>query len=171
MVQRKYCWWKKSCTTWNVKNLQNHGIDYQPQLFSWCRISSIHCILSKPIAFSPFPGEWCQHNASWNISGWNWKTFSSKETQSKLMEEIGRTGYRFGETPMFDRVSYCLPIQLTLWRNNATFSTWLFFGKMSIPPKTRFKFKPFSRQEYITKGAGILPHSTTLLGGSFSFAG
>ena len=29
---QKYCWWKKSCTTWDVQNLVNNGIDYQPQL-------------------------------------------------------------------------------------------------------------------------------------------
>ena len=29
------CWWKKSCTTWDVQNLVNFGI------FTWCRISSI----------------------------------------------------------------------------------------------------------------------------------
>ena len=29
----KYCWWKKSCTTWNVfETLSNNGINYQPQL-------------------------------------------------------------------------------------------------------------------------------------------
>ncbi len=41
-VQRrasKYCWWKKSCTTWDVKFPVNNGINYQPQLVS--RISSI----------------------------------------------------------------------------------------------------------------------------------
>ena len=27
-----YCWWKKSCTTWDVSNLVNNGINYQPQL-------------------------------------------------------------------------------------------------------------------------------------------
>ena len=31
----KYCWWKKSCTTWNVfETLSNNGINYQPQLVS-----------------------------------------------------------------------------------------------------------------------------------------
>ena len=29
---KKYCWWKKSCTTWDVLNLVNNGINYQPQL-------------------------------------------------------------------------------------------------------------------------------------------
>ena len=27
-----YCWWKKSCTTWDVYNLVNNKINYQPQL-------------------------------------------------------------------------------------------------------------------------------------------
>ena len=34
-VQRracKYCWWKKSCTSWDVKLPVNNGINYQPQL-------------------------------------------------------------------------------------------------------------------------------------------
>ena len=29
-----YCWWKKSCTTWDVKNPVNTGINYQAQLVS-----------------------------------------------------------------------------------------------------------------------------------------
>ncbi len=28
----RYCWWLKSCTTWDVQNLVNNGINYQPQL-------------------------------------------------------------------------------------------------------------------------------------------
>ena len=28
----KYCWWTKSCTTWDVQNPVNNGINYQPQL-------------------------------------------------------------------------------------------------------------------------------------------
>ena len=31
---QSYCWWKQSCTTWDVWNLVNNGIDYQPQLIS-----------------------------------------------------------------------------------------------------------------------------------------
>ena len=27
-----YCWWKKSCITWDVKTLVNNGINYKPQL-------------------------------------------------------------------------------------------------------------------------------------------
>ena len=37
-----YCWWKKSCTTWEVQNPANNGINYQPQLVS--RISTINRI-------------------------------------------------------------------------------------------------------------------------------
>ena len=29
-----YCWWTKSCTTWDVQNPVNNGINYQPQLVS-----------------------------------------------------------------------------------------------------------------------------------------
>jgi len=29
-----HCWWKKSCTTWDVKNPVNTGINYQAQLVS-----------------------------------------------------------------------------------------------------------------------------------------
>ena len=35
-----YCWCKKSCTTWDLWNLVNDGINYQPQLVS--RISAIN---------------------------------------------------------------------------------------------------------------------------------
>ena len=27
-----YCWWKKSCTTWDAENPVNNGRNYQPQL-------------------------------------------------------------------------------------------------------------------------------------------
>ena len=29
---KTYCWWKKSCTTWDVKDPVKNGINYQPQL-------------------------------------------------------------------------------------------------------------------------------------------
>ena len=35
-----YCWWLKSCTTWDVWNPINNGKNYQPQLVS--RISAIN---------------------------------------------------------------------------------------------------------------------------------
>ena len=38
-----YCWWLKSCTTWDVWNPINNGINYQPQLVS--RISAINRML------------------------------------------------------------------------------------------------------------------------------
>ena len=37
-------WWLKSCTTWDIWNLVNNGINYQPQLVG--RISSINSIIS-----------------------------------------------------------------------------------------------------------------------------
>ena len=43
-MDRNHCWWKKSCTTWDVlKNAANNGIDYQPQLVQdfWSINSSI----------------------------------------------------------------------------------------------------------------------------------
>ena len=36
-----YCWWLKSCTTWNAWNPINNGINYH---IDWCRISSINSI-------------------------------------------------------------------------------------------------------------------------------
>ena len=32
ITSRTYCWWLKSCTTWDKKNRVNNGINYQPQL-------------------------------------------------------------------------------------------------------------------------------------------
>ena len=40
-----YCWWKKSWTTWDVQNLANNGIKYQPQLVS--RISFINSTIKR----------------------------------------------------------------------------------------------------------------------------
>ena len=37
-----YCWWKKSCTTWNVQTPLNKGITYISESINWCRISSIN---------------------------------------------------------------------------------------------------------------------------------
>ena len=31
-IRPSYCWWLKSCTTWDVWNPINNGINYQPQL-------------------------------------------------------------------------------------------------------------------------------------------
>ena len=47
IVHTWYCWWLKSCTTWDVWNPINNGINYQPQLVS--RISGINsmAVLSK----------------------------------------------------------------------------------------------------------------------------
>ncbi len=39
-----YCWWLKTCTTWDIWNPINNGINYQPQLVS--RISAINSSFS-----------------------------------------------------------------------------------------------------------------------------
>ncbi len=41
-IPEHYCWWLKSCTTWDVWNPINNGINYQPQLVN--RISAINSI-------------------------------------------------------------------------------------------------------------------------------
>ena len=40
-----YCWWLKSCTTWDVWNPINNGDIYH---INWCRISSINSSKSIP---------------------------------------------------------------------------------------------------------------------------
>ena len=45
-----YCWWKKSCTTSNLKNPVNSGINYQPQLVGKRRISEPSTV-SDPLPF------------------------------------------------------------------------------------------------------------------------
>ena len=54
-----YCWWKKSCTTWDVKNPVNNGIF---TISNWCRIPSINsrechgfCFRKKPLLLG---GNW-----------------------------------------------------------------------------------------------------------------
>ena len=47
-----YCWWKKSCTTWDVENLGNDGMNYQPQLVS--RISALNSSMLIFRELSPF---------------------------------------------------------------------------------------------------------------------
>ena len=44
-MARSY-WWKKSCTTWDVKKSGKYRINYQPQLVS--RISSVNSIIIIP---------------------------------------------------------------------------------------------------------------------------
>ena len=39
----RYCLWKNSCTTWDVKNLVNNGINYQPQLVNAGFLPSTVC--------------------------------------------------------------------------------------------------------------------------------
>ena len=46
-----YCWWKKSCTTWDGWNPINNGIDIYH--INWCRISSIN--RSTPKSNSKLP--------------------------------------------------------------------------------------------------------------------
>ena len=42
-IFRCYCWWLKSCTTWDVWNPINNGINYL--YINWCRISAINSML------------------------------------------------------------------------------------------------------------------------------
>ena len=44
-----YCWWLKSCTTWDIWNPTNNEINYQPQLVS--RISGTH----QQYVYSDYP--------------------------------------------------------------------------------------------------------------------
>ena len=47
-----YCWWKKSYTTWDVKNPVNNGINMHKLSTTWCRISSINSIIGRKIQIS-----------------------------------------------------------------------------------------------------------------------
>ena len=51
-----YCWWLKSCTTWDVWNTINSGINYQPQLVS--RISAINSMIEMESTGNG--GKWVQ---------------------------------------------------------------------------------------------------------------
>ncbi len=60
-----YCWWLKSCTTWDVWNPKNNGIKYQPQLVSlpdWTAINSM--TPPPPCSFSQLAGGF---NPIWKI--------------------------------------------------------------------------------------------------------
>ena len=72
LPEMNYCWWKKSCTTWDVWNLVNNGINYQAQLVS--RISSINSITQWW-----FPTE-MRHFKSWMIFPWIWSYFTKAPT-------------------------------------------------------------------------------------------
>ena len=94
-----YCWWKKSCTTWDVKFPINDGIKYQPQLVS--RIFSINSTV------------WVQPQNSQNLShgflSWSegFVVFSlgdSKACYSFLWQRRCslNSGVVFGEIPCTD---------------------------------------------------------------------
>ncbi len=60
-----YCWWLKSCTTWDVWNPIKNGINYH---INWCRISAINSMFHQfnhfnKGAFEPpyfsFAKPWC----------------------------------------------------------------------------------------------------------------
>ena len=44
---KPYCWWKKSCTTWDVKSPVNNGINYQPQLVQDFFHQQYHVVLDE----------------------------------------------------------------------------------------------------------------------------
>ena len=46
-----YCWWTKSCTTWDGSNPINNGINHHPW---WCRILSINSIFLLKITIRWF---------------------------------------------------------------------------------------------------------------------
>ena len=52
-LQPTYCWWLKSCTTWDVWNPINNGIHGQTTNLNWwvCRISGTHSIQYISISF------------------------------------------------------------------------------------------------------------------------
>ena len=41
-ILRSYCWWTKSCTSWDISNPLNNWYSFH---FNWCRISSINSML------------------------------------------------------------------------------------------------------------------------------
>ena len=48
-----YCWWKKSCTTWDVKNPVYKSWNRIPM--NWCRISSINSMFCLYFVHIPCP--------------------------------------------------------------------------------------------------------------------
>ena len=67
-----YCWWKKSCTTWDVWIRVNHGINYKPQLvhdFFHQQYGGVVVILEtlkrfllKLLVFFSIPRDTCTNN-------------------------------------------------------------------------------------------------------------
>ena len=75
----QYSWWKKSCyirlTTWDVKNIVNDGINYQPQLVStdfFHQQQSRHLQLDSKWWMSPSP--------PWQQKNWNGLVLDMKDT-------------------------------------------------------------------------------------------
>ena len=50
----KYCWWKKSCTTWDVKNLVNNGINYLSICAGFLPSTVYHTWIGVMISAFPF---------------------------------------------------------------------------------------------------------------------
>ena len=68
-----YCWWKTSCTTWDVSNPVNSGINYQPQLVS--RISEPSTVgWKQKTTYRPWLGSESSGGVSpfWRICLSNW---------------------------------------------------------------------------------------------------
>ena len=52
-MSSRYCWWKKSCTTWDVKSHVNNGINYLS--LNWLAISEPSTVASQNIPKSQCP--------------------------------------------------------------------------------------------------------------------
>ena len=71
MIFCPYGWWTNSCTTWNVNNPVNHGINYQAQLGS--RISSYQLVLLiSSINSITVVKKWSKHNR-WILDSELWE--------------------------------------------------------------------------------------------------
>ena len=57
LLKNSYCWWKKSCTTWDAEDFLNNGINHQPQLVS--RISAINSLPHQN------PSIWYSFDTTW----------------------------------------------------------------------------------------------------------
>ena len=71
-----YCWWLKSCTTWDVWNPTNNGINMDKLPINWCRISAINSRIVKKyhrnsIGPTPEPKPNIRsHHTAWLTSPW-----------------------------------------------------------------------------------------------------
>ena len=61
----KYCWWKKSCTTWDVKNLVNNGINNLSICAGFLPSTVYHTWIG--VMISAFPFENCCFS-NWNAT-------------------------------------------------------------------------------------------------------